>query len=330
MLEQKSLPPPPPVPEKNLKVPTLPFEPSNNNGAPSPPPHIVSGTQSLPSRNASLKQLPIPSNIFVPVANAPNADSSPLLNRPPNVRSMSAHQSMNGRPVSLHQQQLHQQPPMPSNSPYLLQTQQQNQQLPDIPAESSSKKNSFMRSVMNAVSSPRSSFLLRKSTSKPNLNNAFEDFDSSSSSSAASSVKESTNKSGTAPNMSAVSLDQQTPRSKDHNASLHRYSAANMAEQQQQQAPATPQHLAIPPPQSPFAQRPSSVINNQSTPSFISSMSTSSQASLALTPPLSRPSSPGSVTPNSLNRYTTASSSSSEDLGSPPGSVSSINICCVY
>ncbi|KAI9260438.1 hypothetical protein EDC94DRAFT_520246 [Helicostylum pulchrum] len=144
---------------------------------------------------------------------------------------------------------LHQQHPMPTtnnnnNSPYLQQNSPMSASSPTLP----SKKPSFMRSVMAAVTSPRSSF------------------------------------------------------------------PANPSE-----PPVPPQHLAIPPPQSPFSQR-GSFINNQSTSSFISSVNSSSQSSLTLTPPLSRSSSPGSMTPVILSRYTTPSSSSSEDLGSPPES----------
>ncbi|KAI7888623.1 uncharacterized protein EV154DRAFT_425433, partial [Mucor mucedo] len=137
-----------------------------------------------------------------------------------------------------------QQPPLPSNSPYLQQQQNLSVSSPNL----ATKKPSFMRSVIAAVSSPRSSF------------------------------------------------------------------PANGAE-----PPVQPQHLGIPPPQSPFGPR-SSFINNHSTPSFISSANSSSQSSLALTPPLSRSSSPGSMTPVIVNRYATPSSSSSEDLGSPPDS----------
>jgi hypothetical protein len=74
--------------------------------------------------------------------------------------------------------------------------------------------------------------------------------------------------------------------------------------------PLPPQHLTLP--NSPYARA-----LNQSTPSFNSShYSQQSQSTLSLTPPLSRSSSPGT-------RYqSTISTSSSEDLGSPPSSVS--------
>jgi hypothetical protein len=159
------------------------------------------------------------------------------------------------------------------------------------------KKSSFMRSVMAAVTN-RSSLRQFKSDSKLNM-----------------SCKETTRSSLSPPinNQSAVSLDGQTNKRPTDSTLLHRYSVASMAE-----PPLPPQHLTLPPPQSPFAQR--SNINNQSTPSFTSVQS--SQSSLSSTPPLSRASSPGSMTPVGLSRYPTPSSSSSEDLGSPPESVS--------
>lgn len=245
---------------------------------------IISGTKSLPSRNISLKQLPIPSNMLLPDVITPNNttinsnNTTTTINnsttRPPNVRSLSAHQSMNGRPISFQQQQ--QQPPLPSNSPYLQQDSPMSASSPNL---ASSKKPSFMRSIMTAVTSPRSSFRQSKLTSKKSLDTIQR------------------NSSMSPQSLSAVSLDR---------------AAA--------EAPIPPQHLTIPPPQSPFASR----VNNQSTSSFISSVNSSSQSSLpTMTPPLSRSSSPGSVTPVNTNRYTSppSSSSSSEDLGSPPESV---------
>lgn len=267
--DQKSLPPPPPPP----------LTPNKST--------IISGTKSLPSRNISLKQLPIPSNMLVPDVITPNN------NRPPNVRSLSAHQSMNGRPISYQQQQQQQQHPMPTtnnNSPYLQQNSQMSASSPNLP----SKKPSFMRSVMAAVTSPRSSFRQSKLSSKQVADNLPR----------ATSMAGPLNSKPSQQSISAHSFDQ------------NRYSAANASE-----PPVPPQHLAIPPPQSPFSQR-GSFINNQSTSSFISSVNSSSQSSLTLTPPLSRSSSPGSMTPVILSRYTTPSSSSSEDLGSPPESVS--------
>lgn len=271
----------------------LPVDPPMKNVMSAP---IVSGTKSLPSRNISLKQLPIPSNMLVPDVITPNSTSAS--SRPPNVRSMSAHQSMNGRPISFQQQQ-QQQPPLPSNSPYLQQQQNLSVSSPNL----ATKKPSFMRSVIAAVSSPRSSFRQSKISTKQNIESE-GDHPSLRSPRSKQSLQ----------NMSTVSLDQQTPN--DYGASLRRFSAANGAE-----PPVQPQHLGIPPPQSPFGPR-SSFINNHSTPSFISSANSSSQSSLALTPPLSRSSSPGSMTPVIVNRYATPSSSSSEDLGSPPDSVS--------
>lgn len=283
-----------PLPPKGI-VP-LPVDPPTKNVMSTP---IVSGTKSLPSRNISLKQLPIPSNMLVPDVITPKHSSASA--RPPNVRSMSAHQSMNGRPISFQQQQQQQQPPLPSNSLYLQQQQNLSVSSPNL----ATKKPSFMRSVMAAVSSPRSSFRQSKINTKQSLESE-GDHPSLRSPRSKQSLQ----------NMSTVSLDQQIPT--DYSASLRRYSAANVAE------PAVPpQHLGIPPPQSPFGPR-SSFINNQSTPSFISSANSSSQSSLALTPPLSRSSSPGSMTPVIVNRYATPSSSSSEDLGSPPESVSSL------
>lgn len=159
-------------------------------------------------------------------------------------------------------------------------------------------KKSFMRSVMEAVSN-RSSLRHFKSDSKLNM--------SSKASARNSSLGPPTS------SLSAVSLDRQSNKRAIDPALLHSYSAA-------ESPPALPQHLALPPPQSPFAQR-SSFISNQSTPSFTSVQSTS-QSSLTLTPPLSRASSPGSMTPVGLPRYPTPSTSSAEDLGSPPESVS--------
>ncbi|KAG2232672.1 hypothetical protein INT48_006851 [Thamnidium elegans] len=259
--DQKSLPPPPPPTNKST---------------------IISGTKSLPSRNISLKQLPIPSNMLVPDVITPNN------NRPPNVRSLSAHQSMNGRPISYQQQQQHPMPPTNNNSPYLQQNSPMSTSSPNLP----SKKPSFMRSVMTAVTSPRSSFRQSKLSSKQLVepNNLPR----------TNSMAGPLNSKPSQQSISALSFDQ------------NRYSAASASE-----PPVLPQHLAIPPPQSPFSQR-GSFINNQSTSSFISSVNSSSQSSLTLTPPLSRSSSPGSMTPVILSRYTTPSSSSSEDLGSPP------------
>ncbi|KAI8095413.1 hypothetical protein BDF21DRAFT_405825 [Thamnidium elegans] len=261
--DQKSLPPPPPPTNKST---------------------IISGTKSLPSRNISLKQLPIPSNMLVPDVITPNN------NRPPNVRSLSAHQSMNGRPISYQQQQQHPMPPTNNNSPYLQQNSPMSTSSPNLP----SKKPSFMRSVMTAVTSPRSSFRQSKLSSKQLVepNNLPR----------TNSMAGPLNSKPSQQSISALSFDQ------------NRYSAASASE-----PPVLPQHLAIPPPQSPFSQR-GSFINNQSTSSFISSVNSSSQSSLTLTPPLSRSSSPGSMTPVILSRYTTPSSSSSEDLGSPPES----------
>lgn len=337
--QQKSLPPSP-QPTQNIEnaVPIVP--PKGNNNVFHPP--IVSGTKSLPSRNTSLKQLPIPSNLLTPNGN------TAVSNRPPNVRSVSAYQTTNGRPVSYQQQQnrpplpthnsnfLQQQPPLPPHSPYLQQKtslpslnspyfQQAQQQQSPVSPEPTQKKPSFMRSVMAAVSSPRSSFRQSKSNMKLTVN------DNSSAPTIqvpsvnegpvprSSSFRAPSNK-NIVQNMSTVSLDQQTKRPIDQTAQLRRYSAANLSEPQ-----LSPQHLNIPPPQSPFGPR-ASTINNHSTPSFISSVNSSSQTSLALTPPLSRSSSPGSMTPVVLNRYTSASSSSSEDLGSPPESVSTVFI----
>ena len=289
----------PPVPPKELKIRSP----------------ILSGTQSLPARNASLQRTPIPSTMLA--SDATTLNTNPSLNRPPNVRSLSAHQSVNGRPVSYHQPQNRpplpphdsapqlQQPPLPlhssysqpqspiphHNSPYM---QQKHPPLPVISTEPTSKKPSFMRSVMAAVSSPRSSFRNSKLSTKASDDNM-------------SIHRETTTPfRGIAKNVSqsTVSLDQQSQRVIDH--SLRRHSAANLSEPQ-----LSPQHLAIPPPQSPFGAR-TSTINNHSTPSFVSSVNSSSQSSLALTPPLSRASSPGSA----MNRYT-----SSSESGSPPESV---------
>lgn len=168
------------------------------------------------------------------------------------------------------------------------------------------KKPSFMRSVMAAVSN-RSSLRHSKSNLKPSIDSVL--------SSSTPNLKGPPSKNAMQ-NMSTVSLDQQTLKRPTDPALMRRYSAANLTTEQQQ-PPLPPQHLTIPSQQqSPFIQR-SSFINNHSTPSFASS-----QSSLALTPPLSRSSSPGSMTPVGLSRYQTPSSSSSEDLGSPPESVS--------
>lgn len=340
--QRKSLPPPPERIESIVDIPNLPLVPPKDKGK---LPTIVSGTKSLPSRNVSLKHLPIPSNMLVPDVITPTSNPAPV--RPPNTRSLSAHQTMNGIPVPQHQQQPHQnRPPLPIHNSHLQQQQQQQQQpslpshnfypeqaspipshnspymqqrnqLPVISPEPTPKK-SFMRSVMTAVSSPRLSFR----QSKSNLKESFNDTATVQTTSVAagnttqtSSARGSPNKNGSQ-NTSTVSLDQQTKRPTDLSTQLRRYSAANLSEPQ-----LSPQHLNIPPPQSPFGPR-ASTINNHSTSSFISNTNSSSQSSLALTPPLSRSSSPGSMTPAVLNRYTTASSSSSEDLGSPPESVS--------
>jgi hypothetical protein len=333
MLKQKSLPP---SPQRLDSIENVPRVPSKDNNTMFHTP-IVSGTKSLPSRNTSLKQLPIPSTMLTPNSNSVQA-------RPPNVRSVSAHQSVNGRPVS-YQQQLQNRPPLPAHNSHLIQQQppllphghhlqqmssmpslhspymQQQQQSspPVISPEPTQKKQSFMRSVMAAVSSPRSSFRQSKSNMKPVLDTNAPAIEVPSMNGGplptSTSFRGPVNNNITQ-NMSTVSLDQQTRRPVDPSAQLRRYSAANLSEPQ-----LSPQHLNIPPPQSPFGPR-TSTINNHSTPSFISSVNSSSQTSLALTPPLSRSSSPGSMTPAVLNRYTSASSSSSEDLGSPPESVS--------
>lgn len=339
--QQKSLPPSPERVESIASVPNLPLVPPKDKGN---HPNIVSGTKSLPTRNVSLKHLPIPSSMLVPDVNTPTNNPAPV--RPPNARSLSAHQTMNGIPVPHHQQQhLQNRPPLPihdshlqqqqhqqqqpslpphnfhpqqssplpsHNSPYL----QQRNQLPLISPEPTPKK-SFMRSVMTAVSSPRLSFRQSKSNLKESFNETASTQTASTSTGntqQTSPVRGLPSKNGSQ-NISTVSLDQQTKPTTDLSTQLRRYSAANLSEPQ-----LSPQHLNIPPPQSPFGPR-ASTINNHSTPSFISSANSSSQSSLALTPPLSRSSSPGSMTPAVLNRYTTASSSSSEDLGSPPESV---------
>lgn len=241
---------------------------------------IVSGTKSLPIRNQSLKKPPIPSNML-----SPDTPNSQYPSRPSTVRSVSAYEPTKELPT------------VNASSPVL---QEASQSSPTPP-----KKSSFMRSVMAAVSN-RSSLRQFKSDSKLNMSCKDSSARNSSLGPPINNVRE---------NLSAVSLDHQTNKRPTDPALLHRYSTASIAE-----PPAAPQHLTLPPPQSPFAQR-SSIINNQSTPSF-TSVQSSSQSSLTLTPPLSRASSPGSMTPVRLSSYPIPSSSSSEDLGSPPESVS--------
>ncbi|RCI07189.1 hypothetical protein CU098_002937, partial [Rhizopus stolonifer] len=150
---------------------------------------------------------------------------------------------------------------------------------------SPSKKPSFMRSVIGALSN-RASLRPQKSNSKLFVNDASDP-----------PIKSITK------NLSAVSLSQQTNQSANH---TRRHSASSMAE-----PPALPHHHTLPLPHSPFAQR-----GNSHSASSFTSVNTSSQSSLASTPSLSRASSPGgSMTPV---RHQPSSSSSSEDLGSPP------------
>ncbi|CAO0791506.1 unnamed protein product [Mucor circinelloides] len=285
--------PPAPPPKESLIIPQLPLQP--------PPkdqhrPLVVSGTKSLPVRNHSLRQSPpIPSNMLSPDVTA-RAPDTPMPVRPPNVRSVSA------------------QPPQPiieSSSTTPSATSSTSSSSSSSVSNGNTKKPSFMRSVMAAVSN-RSSLRHSKSNLKPSIDSVL--------SSSTPNLKSPPSKNAMQ-NMSTVSLDQQTLKRPTDPALMRRYSAANLStdqhQQQQQQPPLPPQHLTIPShqqQQSPFGQR-SSFINNHSTPSFASS-----QSSLALTPPLSRSSSPGSMTPVGLSRYQTPSSSSSEDLGSPPES----------
>ncbi|KAL7319995.1 hypothetical protein PS15m_003068 [Mucor circinelloides] len=280
--------PPAPPPKESLIIPQLPLQP--------PPkdqhrPLVVSGTKSLPVRNHSLRQSPpIPSNMLSPDVTA-RAPDTPMPVRPPNVRSVSA------------------QPPQPiieSSSTTPSATSSTSSSSSSSASNGNTKKPSFMRSVMAAVSN-RSSLRHSKSNLKPSIDSVL--------SSSTPNLKSPPSKNAMQ-NMSTVSLDQQTLKRPTDPALMRRYSAANLSTDQHQQPPLPPQHLTIPShqQQSPFGQR-SSFINNHSTPSFASS-----QSSLALTPPLSRSSSPGSMTPVGLSRYQTPSSSSSEDLGSPPES----------
>ncbi|KAL9555833.1 hypothetical protein MBANPS3_002170 [Mucor bainieri] len=285
--------PPASPPKEPLIIPQLPLQPP-----PKEPyrPVAVSGTKSLPVRNQSLRQSPpIPSHMLSPDVTS-RAPDTPTPVRPPNVRSLSA------------QPQPQPQPVMESASTTPSTTSSTSS---SSSSSVSTKKPSFMRSVMAAVSN-RSSLRHSKSNLKPNIDSVL--------SSSTPNLKSPPSKNAMQ-SMSTVSLDQQTLKRPTDPALMRRYSAANLTtdqhQQQQQQPPLPPQHLSIPSQQqSPFGQQQrSSFINNHSTPSFASS-----QSSLALTPPLSRSSSPGFMTPAGLSRYQTPSSSSSEDLGSPPES----------
>ncbi|GAN04948.1 hypothetical protein MAM1_0077d04415 [Mucor ambiguus] len=290
--------PPAPPPKEPLIIPQLPLQPPSKEPY---RPVAVSGTKSLPVRNQSLRQSPpIPSHMLSPDVTS-KAPDTPTPVRPPNVRSLSAQP----------------QPPQPQQQPVIESLSTTPSTTSSTSSSSSSsvsngntKKPSFMRSVMAAVSN-RSSLRHSKSNLKPNIDSVL--------SSSTPNLKSPPSKNAMQ-NLSTVSLDQQTSKRPTDPALMRRYSAANLTtdqhQQQQQQPPLPPQHLTIPShQQSPFGQQRSSFINNHSTPSFASS-----QSSLALTPPLSRSSSPGSMTPVGLSRYQTPSSSSSEDLGSPPES----------
>lgn len=284
--------PPAPPPKEPVVIPQLPLQPP-----PKEPyrPVVVSGSKSLPVRNQSLRQSPpIPSHMLSPDVTS-KAPDTPAPVRPPNVRPLSAHP------------QPQQQPIIESSSTTPSTTSSTSSS--SSSSVSNTKKPSFMRSVMAAVSN-RSSLRHSKSNLKPSIDCVLF--------SSTPNLKSPPSKNAMQ-NMSTVSLDQQTLKRPSDPALMRRYSAANLTtDQQQQQPPLPPQHLTIPShQQSPFGQQRSSFINNHSTPSFASS-----QSSLALTPPLSRSSSPGSMTPVGLSRYQTPSSSSSEDLGSPPESVS--------
>ncbi|KAI8997717.1 hypothetical protein BDB01DRAFT_772147 [Pilobolus umbonatus] len=156
------------------------------------------------------------------------------------------------------------------------------------------KKKSFMRSVMSALQ-PRSSLISKKSTDNiadPRL----------------IAMKE-----GYKQNYSAVSLDG-TP---SQPYATNNASAPNLSQPTPGNRPPVPQHLTIPSSSKPLVPIHSDA-NNSSTTSFTSSVNSSSQSSLTLTPPLSRPSSPA--------RNQSPSSSSSLDLvSSPPGSPDASN-----
>ncbi|KAI8641995.1 hypothetical protein BD408DRAFT_417185 [Parasitella parasitica] len=265
---------PVPPPKESSIMSRLPKDQTNR-------PIVVSSTKSLPVRNQSLRQSsPIPSTMLS-YAGTTRAPDTPLPVRPPNVRSLSAHQ----------------QPMIESTSS----TPSTTSSTSSSSSSSAAKKSSFMRSVMAAVSN-RSSLRHSKTNLKPSINSVL--------SSSTPNLKGPPSK-NSMQNMSTVSLDQQTLKRPTDPALLRRYSAANLPttqhQHQHQHPPLPPQHLTIPShqPQRPFSQR---------------SSFTSSQSSLALTPPLSRSSSPGSMTPVGASRYQTPSSSSSEDLGSPPES----------
>ncbi|CEP14894.1 hypothetical protein [Parasitella parasitica] len=262
---------PVPPPKQASNMPRLPPKDQMNR------PIVVSSTKSLPIRNQSLRQSsPIPSTMLSYAGT--RTPDTPLPVRPPNVRSLSAHQ----------------QPMLESTASTPSTTSSTSSA-----SSSSSKKSSFMRSVMAAVSN-RSSLRHSKTNLKPSIDSVL--------SSSTPNLKGPPSK-NSLQNMSTVSLDQQTLKRPTDPALLRRYSAANLSttQHQHQHPPLPPQHLTIPShqPQRPFSQR---------------SSFASSQSSLALTPPLSRSSSPGSMTPVGASRHQTPSSSSSEDLGSPPES----------
>ncbi|KAK4516381.1 uncharacterized protein ATC70_011352 [Mucor velutinosus] len=293
--------PPAPPPKEPVNTPQFPLQPP-----PKEPyrPVAVSGTKSLPVRNQSLRQSPpIPSHMLSPDVTS-KAPDTPTPVRPSNVRSLTAQPP---QPQSQPQQ-----PIIESSSTTPSTTSSTSSSSSSSVSNGNTKKPSFMRSVMAAVSN-RSSLRHSKSNFKPSIDSVL--------SSSTPNLKSPPSKNAMQ-NISTVSLDQQTLKRPTDPALMRRYSAANLTtdqhqqQQQQQQPPLPPQHLTIPShQQSPFGQQRSSFINNHSTPSFASS-----QSSLALTPPLSRASSPGSMTPVGLSRYQTPSSSSSEDLGSPPES----------
>lgn len=162
------------------------------------------------------------------------------------------------------------------------------------PVSKKSKRSSFMKSVISAVSN-RSSFILTKSQNKssPDL-----------------ILQQTQNKS--LPNITAntnPSIDHEKITYQQLEPPRH-FSATNSPE-----PPALPQHHTLPLPQSP-------VLYRKSMPSF-TSITNTNHSNLNITPPLSRPSSP-SATPPTFPRYHSHSASSSEDFGTPPGSVGSI------